>query len=232
MRTESLLSAIYDLANKNLFFNQPGFSTVFENSIFRVFESPRCQRFLAAIYHKSEDLFRHSVNTAIVATSLLYNIEPKRENWFHLVCAALFHDLGKIMVPNSILNKPSALNDKEWAVMREHPYNGYLLLSSLGTVPEIKLDAVLYHHCGYNFQGYPKANKCSSNLWPLIYAISLADAYDAMTSHRVYRRAMPRRSVIAEIERNLGHQFEPEVGRLFLDFLQKSPPQERRSLSC
>lgn len=130
----------------------------------------------------------------------------------------LVHDIGKIGVPESVLSKPGRLTDEEFDLIRLHPRIGYDILRDIPLLEDV-LPGVLYHHERYDGRGYPA--KLEGESIPLIARIlGIADAFDAMSSTRTYRRAMPRPQVIGEVEKNAGVQFDPELAKIFvtLDF--------------
>ncbi|ARU59758.1 hypothetical protein CBW65_00865 [Tumebacillus avium] len=118
---------------------------------------------------------------------------------------ALLHDIGKIAVPDSILKKPSALTDEEWAVMKEHPYMGHLMVKDIDFIKEGH-DVVLHHHERYDGRGYPAQLQGESI--PLLARIfAIADTFDAITSDRPYRKAQSIEYAREEILKHIGTQF-------------------------
>lgn len=142
----------------------------------------------------------------------------KIRNWeeftSHLRIAALLHDIGKIGVPEQILNKQESLNETEWASIKTHPLVGEGILSPIKDLNQVIL-GVKYHHERYDGEGYPQG--LSGKKIPMIAAvISVADAYDAMTTERPYRKALTHDEAIAEIKKNSGVQFHPQVVNAFI----------------
>jgi diguanylate cyclase (GGDEF)-like protein/putative nucleotidyltransferase with HDIG domain len=128
--------------------------------------------------------------------------------------AASLHDLGKLAIPEEILQKEVELSSAEWLVVQRHPQIGYRMLASLGVDPIA--DWVLHHHERWDGSGYPDG--LSGESIPLgARIIFVADAYDAMTSRRLYRSPVGRDEALAEIDRCAGAQFDPEVVRAFRD---------------
>jgi diguanylate cyclase (GGDEF)-like protein/putative nucleotidyltransferase with HDIG domain len=130
--------------------------------------------------------------------------------------AASLHDLGKLAIPEEILRKPSALNESERLVLQRHPQIGHRMLESLGVEP--LAEWVLHHHERWDGDGYP--NRLRGDEIPLgARIIFVADAYDAMTSERVYRKPLSSREALAELERCAGTQFDPGIVDAFAEEL-------------
>lgn len=135
-----------------------------------------------------------------------------------LLIGGLFHDIGKIGVPDTILRKPDKLTDDEYSEIKNHPSIGAHILAPATIFKEI-IPIVKHHHEKYDGKGYPSQLKGEEI--PLFARIAaLADTFDAMTSKRTYRDELPLDTVIAEIERCKGTQFDPNIADIFLDILR------------
>lgn len=131
-----------------------------------------------------------------------------------LESAALFHDIGKIGIPDEILHKPDKLTDSEFELIKLHPAMGFAILKDIcfleGTLP-----IILHHHEKYNGHGYP--SRLEKDQIPLeSRIIAIADTYDAMTSDRPYRKGLNHNNAIQEIQRSVGTQFDGEIVDAFL----------------
>lgn len=134
-----------------------------------------------------------------------------------LQIGGLFHDIGKIGVPDSILLKEGTLTDDEYSEIKNHPTIGAHILSSATIFKDI-IPIVKHHHEKYDGNGYP--GKLKGDDIPYFARIAaVADTFDAMTSKRTYRDALPLEVVISEIERCKGTQFDPKIADVFLDIL-------------
>ena len=134
-----------------------------------------------------------------------------------LQIGGLFHDIGKIGVPDSILLKEGKLTDDEYSEIKNHPTIGAHILSSATIFKDI-IPIVKHHHEKYDGNGYP--GKLKGEDIPYFARIAaVADTFDAMTSKRTYRDALPLEVVISEIERCKGTQFDPKIADVFLDIL-------------
>jgi diguanylate cyclase (GGDEF)-like protein len=126
--------------------------------------------------------------------------------------AASLHDLGKLAIPEEILRKPAALNESEQLVLQRHPQIGYRMLESLGVEPIAEW--VLHHHERWDGDGYP--DRLRGEEIPLgARIIFVADAYDAMTSERVYRKPLSPREALEELQACAGSQFDPAIVEAF-----------------
>lgn len=135
----------------------------------------------------------------------------------NLELGGLFHDVGKIGVPDSILQKTERLTDDEYSEIKNHPSIGAHILSSATIFQDI-IPIVKHHHEKYDGNGYPSKLK-GENIPYLARITSIADTFDAMTSKRSYRDSLPIDTVISEFERCKGTQFDPKLTDVFLDIL-------------
>ncbi len=130
----------------------------------------------------------------------------------------LFHDIGKLGVPDSILLKAGKLSDNEYSEVKNHPSIGAHILSSASIFKDI-IPIVKHHHERYDGHGYPSQLE-GENIPYFARITSIADSFDAMTSKRAYRDSMPIEKVISEFENCKGTQFDPKLTDLFLDILR------------
>lgn len=130
---------------------------------------------------------------------------------------ALLHDVGKIRVPDIIINKPTKLTDEEYDIIKKHPEVGYGILESINDFPDIAIGA-LSHHERFDGKGYPKG-LMGDEIPEIGRIIAVADSYDAMTSNRSYRKYMPQEKVREEIVRGRGSQFDPRYADIMLDII-------------
>jgi putative nucleotidyltransferase with HDIG domain len=145
------------------------------------------------------------------ATAAAMGLDPEQVE--RIRTGALLHDIGKIGISDSVLQKPGRLTDEEFAIVKEHPVIGRRILEGVrGLAPY--LDAVELHHENWDGTGYPKGQ--SGKETPIdARIIHVSDAYDAMTSDRSYRRGMTHERAIHELFRYAGTQFDPRVVELF-----------------
>lgn len=157
----------------------------------------------------------HSVRVSAYAAALAEKLGWSKEEEDMLRYEALLHDVGKIGVPDSVLNKPGRLTDEEFSVIKSHTNIGGDILAESGELLGAAKTA-RFHHERYDGTGYPQALK-GEEIPVHARVVAIADAYDAMHSNRVYRKGLPRDVIRSELVRGRGTQFDP----VFLDaFLQ------------
>ena len=143
-----------------------------------------------------------------------------------LKIGGLFHDIGKIGIPDSILLKTDKLDDEEYSEIKNHPAIGAHILSNATIFKDI-IPIVKHHHERFDGHGYP--GKLKGEEIPYLARIAtVADSFDAMTSKRSYRDSLPIDVVKEEIKKNSGTQFDPEIAEVFLKFLDEQPEEIRR----
>ena len=129
----------------------------------------------------------------------------------------LLHDIGKIGVPDDVINKPSMLTDEEFELVKKHPVTGARILGNIKALPKLCIGAE-YHHERYDGKGYPEGLS-GTNIPEEARIIAVADAYDAMSSHRSYRGKLPQNAVREEIVKGKGTQFDPVFADIMLGLI-------------
>lgn len=179
----------------------------------------------AAIDAKDHYTHGHTARVTDLSLELAKKLMQKNKKAFdekfleHLHIAGLLHDIGKIGIPESILNKEGVLSDVEKEKIREHPSIGVNILQPIKELENAIL-GVKYHHEKYDGSGYPEGLKGDSI--PLIASIiSVADTFDAMTTDRPYRRALPKDKAIEECKKVSGKQLDPKVTSALIDLYRE-----------
>jgi HD-GYP domain-containing protein (c-di-GMP phosphodiesterase class II) len=132
---------------------------------------------------------------------------------------ALLHDIGKIGMADAVLNKPGALTDREYSILRDHPTIGAQILSPMSSFAPYIL-ATKHHHERYDGRGYPDGLSGSDLPLP-VWIIAIADAFDAMTSTRPYRKGKPISFALQQLEMGKGTQFHPDCVAAFVEILKE-----------
>ena len=182
-----------------------------------------------AIDARDEYTGGHSERVGLYAQALARQMADEydfsEEDILRIHYIGLIHDIGKIGVADSVLNKAGKLTDEEFSLMKKHSEIGYEIMSSLGEEIEGALDGIRYHHERFDGRGYPDG--LAGEGIPLIARIlCLADSYDAMTSNRVYRKRLTREEVIGELKKCSGTQFDPKIADIFISLLESGKISE------
>lgn len=149
--------------------------------------------------------------------------EPEQRRVYY---AGMLHDVGKIRVPDTIINKTERLTDEEYAQIKLHTMVGYYILKEISSISDFAIGA-RWHHERFDGKGYP--NGLSGENIPLVARIiGVADSYDAMTSNRSYRKIMSQEEVRNEIRRGSGTQFDPKIAEIMLDMIAEDRAYQMR----
>ncbi len=178
---------------------------------------------LATLYEKSNETEAHSTRIEQYCHAIGRKLQLSSREMDELSLLALLHDIGKVSIQHDILKKPGPLTPAEWEEMKRHSEIGYRIARA---TPELSVvaDLILLHHERWDGAGYPRGLKEAAI--PLACRIlGVADAFDAMTNDRIYRKAMRWETAIRELEENAGTQFDPDVIQVFLDVLRESAPE-------
>ncbi|MBI5599700.1 MAG: HD-GYP domain-containing protein, partial [Deltaproteobacteria bacterium] len=171
---------------------------------------------LAMIKNYDEYLYNHSVNVSIFAISLGRFMNLDEKNLHVLGMAGLLHDIGKTGVAEDIIRKPGNLSSEEWEKIKQHPVLGSEITSRMEGM-DGKVPTVIYeHHIRYDYSGYPKEKR---RLDPLSLIISVADAYDALTTLRVYQKPTPPVEAMRMLRDLAGKHFDPKTVTAFQDMI-------------
>jgi putative nucleotidyltransferase with HDIG domain len=156
---------------------------------------------------------------AIARQMVANGSEHFRKSFFEdLYIAALLHDIGKIAIPEGILNKPGRLTSEERDIIQLHTIKGAEIITPL-SLPQECYNGILYHHEHFDGKGYPEGLE-GENVPISAAIIAVADAYDAMTSDRPYRKSLEKTVAIGEIEKNIGTQFSPLPAQAMLELYE------------
>ena len=159
----------------------------------------------------------HSVRVAEYSALLARELNWSEEDIQNLKYIALLHDIGKVGIPDNILNKPGKLTDNEFNIIRSHTTLAGDILKDIQTITDVDSGAK-YHHERYDGKGYP-GGLVGDNIPVVARIICIADAYDAMNSKRVYRDVLPKKIIRKEIEGGRGTQFDPAFTDIFLSLM-------------
>ena len=193
--------------------------------------APTIYALTAAIDAKDHYTFNHSINVSEYAAILAEAIQLDREHVEIIRQAGLLHDIGKIGIPEAILSKKGQLNEEEYILMRRHVEGSIAMIRYLPSLDYV-IPSAIGHHERWDGTGYPRGIK--GDLIPIgARCLCLADAFDAMISERSYRAALSVETALTEIKNNLGKQFDPELGAIFIRLVQegKLVPKNRQPVA-
>lgn len=183
----------------------------------RSFHSSIIASMKIALFEKSHETEEHAGRLIVLTKAVGHAIGLTNQQFDELELFAALHDIGKIGIDDQILNKPAKLTDEEWVKMKKHSEIGYRIAMAS---PELMSIAyfILTHHEHWDGRGYPQG-LIGENIPLLSRILAIADAYDAMTHDRPYRKGMSKQEAVAELIGNAGTQFDPEITKIFLTII-------------
>lgn len=180
---------------------------------------------------EAKDLYTrgHLERVEVLAETIALKAGLSEHSVERLKFAAVLHDVGKIAVPEQILNKPSALSEEEFSLIKKHPDEGYKIVSQIDGLEDVAL-WVRFHHERWDGSGYPLGLK-GEEIPVEARVLSLADSIDAMISNRPYRRGLPFAEVAQELLRCAGSQFDPNLARIAARLLVEESEELKRGFA-
>ncbi len=173
---------------------------------------------LTSIKLYDEYTFAHSVNVAILSIAMGAFLSLEKSRIAALGTSGMLHDIGKVNIPIDIINKPEALTEEEWEIMKRHPVDGAVILSGMSGVSRLAMVAAFEHHLHYDARGYPRIGR--SQLHPFSQIVSISDAYDALTSARVYYGLpTPPDEAVRTLLEKRGTIFDPMLVKAFVNMV-------------
>lgn len=172
-------------------------------------------RRLADIKDYDNYTFNHAVNVAILSLLVGIDVGLSMDQLNSLGVAALLHDVGKILVPADVLNRPGKLSDEDWEKMRSHPAAGARLLLEQAGHQDIAVTVAFEHHARYDLSGYPRI-PAKRELHFFSRIVGLSDVYDALTSDRSYRGSIMPDAAARIILSGTGRDFDPALAKVFV----------------
>ena len=163
---------------------------------------------------KSEYTCNHSARVAELSVLLAKTLHLPLEEQIRINLGAHLHDIGKVGIPDVILNKVGPLDDKEFALIKQHTLTGYKIIKKVRSFSEIS-DIILYHHERVDGLGYPEGLS-GQEISLATKIVSIADSFDAMTSKRPYRQSLTTTEALKELKRCAGKQFEEGLVDVFI----------------
>ena len=162
----------------------------------------------------------HSQRVRDIAVAIARRLGMPQQDIDVLRIGAAFHDIGKVGIPDGVLNKPARLENDEWLLIRRHPLIGFGVLEPIHFLQPGHLDIVRSHHERLDGSGYPDG-RSGSDVSPLVRIIAVADTFDAMGSDRAYRKAVPFEEIMEELRRCTNGMLDPKVVNAFIEMAEK-----------
>lgn len=161
----------------------------------------------------------HSIRVAKYSREIARRMGKNEDEQNEIYKSALLHDVGKIRIPDDIINKPGKLTDEEFTYIKLHTVSGYGILKDISgdRMPAV---CARHHHERYDGRGYP-SGIAGKEIPEYARIIAVADSYDAMASNRSYRQALPQKVVRSEIEKGKGVQFDPDIADIMLKIIDE-----------
>ncbi|MBQ3468289.1 HD-GYP domain-containing protein [Candidatus Saccharibacteria bacterium] len=166
----------------------------------------------------------HSWRVAEYSVMIARKAGKSEEECRNIHLTALLHDIGKIGIPDIIINKSGRLTDKEYNVIKSHPLVGREILSKISISPELAIGAS-FHHERYDGKGYPFGLK-GEEIPEVARIVAVADTYDAMASKRSYRDVLSKQKIRSELEKGIGSQFDPKFARIMIELIDSGATLE------
>ncbi len=203
-----------DIADMNMYRNKQE-----QKTGTKYFETPEILDIMNCIVTTIEEkdpyTAKHSSRTRLISEFLAAKLGLSPKTISDTRVAANLHDIGKLAIPDAILNKPGRLTDEEFKIMKDHAALGAKIIDSSSSMKDIA-NAIRHHHERWDGKGYPDGLS-HKDIPTISRIIAIADSIDAMTSNRVYRKSFGLEYCRSEIEKNLGIMYDPVIGRIALD---------------
>lgn len=199
----------------------------------RILGSTRAQALealLAAVDAKDSYTRSHSLHVAVYADALASRMGLSTGSRRTLRVASLLHDIGKIGVPDSVLNKAGTLSEEEFALVRRHPQIAVDILGPMDRLSRCR-DIILHHHERYDGTGYP-SRRAGESIPLESRILAVADAVDTMISRRVYKSPMTRTEVRSDLARQAGIQFDPQIAAVAIGWMDDGGLDLSQSQFC
>jgi putative nucleotidyltransferase with HDIG domain len=197
--------------------------TIIDNLMSELRENKNSMNLLVNIFNYDNNyVFRHSLNVTLYTITLALNSGFTEKQLVELAQGALFHDIGKILIPPDILDKQSQLTDEEFQEVKEHTWLGFEILRKIEGFSLLAAHCALQHHERLNGSGYPRGLK-SAEIHEYAKIVAVADVFDALTTHRSYRRALLPHVALEVLFSESGTSFDPDIIKRFRDRIALYP---------
>ena len=173
-------------------------------------------RLVSPVKSYNEYTYIHATNVSVLALFQAESMGLRGEDLHDIGLAGLLHDVGKMFVPTSVLDKQTKLTQEEWVEMKKHPVHGAMYLSKLPDVPPLAPIVAFEHHMKFDGSGYPETKKFGRNQHLVSQMVTIADFFDALRTDRPYRKALDVPTIAGMMKGASGKDFNPELVEIFL----------------
>lgn len=209
----SQVREVYEGISKHQKLDMVGLEDVVINFISLLKKESDILNVISPVKSYSEYTYAHTTNVALLSIFQAEALGLRGNILYDIGLAGLLHDVGKLFIPQGILEKKGHLDEEEWAEMKNHPVHSALYLSRLPDVPKLAVIASYEHHMKFNGSGYPETKKRGKNQHAISQIIAVSDFFDAMRTERPYRRALDSQIILGLMKKTSGTEFNP----LFVD---------------
>ena len=205
------IKAILEKAETNMILNKMNVKSSIKHTPVALLQKTLSER--------SIETSEHCERMEINAVKIGHAMDLGRSTIEELKLLAYLHDIGKIGIPDRILNKPSSLTDAEYEIIKSHPEIGYSIAMASPDLKQIA-EYILEHHEKWDGSGYPNGLK-GKEISIQARIIAIVDSYDVMSNDRVYRTAKSKEFIMSELKEKMGTQFDPEITQIFINILEE-----------
>lgn len=221
-KAKTLVNDLFDDFRSGNMFQAEMVRQIVKDCVNNIVVNPDSMLWLSMIKNKDEYTAEHSLNVAILSIALGREEGLMQKDLETLGICAMLHDVGKIKVPDEILNKEGSLDAKEFEIMKMHTVHGKKLLLSKSDVPDAAVDIALSHHERLDGTGYPVGLKAAQIPY-LVRIVAIADAYDAMTSGRIYSTAKPAAEALKQLIKGKDTSYDADLISKFIQCIGVYP---------
>ena len=179
-------------------------------------------RMLSPVKTYSEHTYTHAINVSVLAMALAENLGLQDKSVQEIGVAALLHDVGKLLIPKEILHKQGKLSEEEFGTIMKHPLYGAAYLARVEGVTPLAVLVALEHHRKYDTSGYPVLRESGRRQHAASQIVTIADFYDALRSHRPYRRSLSTGEVLGIMQKESGSNFNPGLLERFSQLMRRA----------
>ena len=221
-QARGLIKNYFALSKQNKSMEMAGIKSVIGDIVDQIIRNPNIVYNMVDIRSHDDYTYAHSVNVCVISVMVGVALNLNRRQLETLGMGAIMHDIGKILIDNKILNKPTKLEPEESELVRRHARDGYELLRRKANINFLASHIVFQHHEREDGSGYPRGLP-GKRIHSFSKIVAVADAYDAMTSNRIYQKEITSLQAIEEIKQEANRKFNSVVVEAFLQVVAPFP---------